>query len=66
MDLDLLGFLENKHLSNTKISIVSTDKGKDLTFNELVNYCRWGIKNGYVLLSQLPEYETIDELNNQI
>lgn len=62
MNLDLLGFLENKHLSNSEISIVTTDKGKNLTFDELIEYCRWGIKNGYTLLSQLPEYETIEEL----
>ena len=59
MDLDLRGFLmDNKGKAD---GIVSTDKGRELTGNELRAYCWWGLCNGYRMLSELPEFEELEE-----
>ena len=52
MDMDLLGFLENRKKDAT--GLVTTDAGRDLTDKELRAYCRWGVRNGYRTLLQLP------------
>ena len=59
MDLDLNGFLK---FEKRKVNgLVTTDKGRDLTDKELRAYCKWGVDNGYKLLSELPEFEEIEE-----
>ena len=60
MDMDLLGFLENHKKDAT--GLVTTDAGRDLTDKELRAYCRWGVRNGYRTLLQLPEFETVEHL----
>lgn len=60
--MNLQGFLAY-HKRNAH-GLVTTDAGKRLTDAELRAYARWGVLHGYTLLSQLPEYETIKELNN--
>lgn len=62
MDMNLQGFLSYHKRSAS--GLVTNDAGKRLTDLELRAYARWGVSHGYKLLSELPEYETIKELNN--
>ena len=59
MDMDLKGFLM-WHKGNAD-GYVTTDSGRDLTGRELRAYCRWGVSNGYELLSELPEFEEVEQ-----
>lgn len=58
MDMDLLGFLEF-HREDAS-GLVSTDAGRSLSDKELRAYCRWGVRHGFRLLSELPEFEDIE------
>lgn len=60
--MNLEGFLKF-HKKNAN-GLVTTDRGKELSDAELRAYCQWGVKNGYKRLSELPEFEIIEELNN--
>lgn len=61
-DMNLQGFLAY-HKGNA-YGLVITNAGKALTDKELRAYARWGLLHGYKLLSELPEFETIKELNH--
>lgn len=61
-DMNLQGFLAY-HKGNA-YGVVITDAGKVLTDKELRAYARWGLLHGYKLLSGLPEFETIKELDH--
>ena len=58
MDMDLAGYLATRKKID---GLVTTDAGRDLTDKELRAYCRWGLRNGYTRLKQMPEFETIEK-----
>ena len=58
-NMNLQGFLAY-HKGNA-YGLVITDAGKKLTDAELRAYVRWGLLHGYKLLSELPEFETINK-----
>lgn len=60
MNCDLQGFLDYFHRKNAS-GIIVTDKGKTLSDKEVKAYVRWGLKNGYTELSQMPEFEDVEQ-----
>ena len=66
MKCDLQGFLSYFHRKNSG-GIIVTDKGRTLSDKEAKAYIRWGLKNGYTELTQMPEFDDVEQqLNNKI
>lgn len=63
MNADLQGLLAYfKHRNAT--GIMKSDKGHSLSDKEAKAYVRWGVKKGYKLLKEMPEFEDVkDQLN---
>ena len=62
-DLDLKNTLNAAAKGEISLEdIIITDKEKCLTGEEAFNYLKWGIKHGFKLLSEMPEYETINSI----
>lgn len=59
MNCDLQGFLDfftHKKSDN----IIVTNAGRSLSDKEAKEFVRWGIQNGYTDLTDMPEYEDIE------
>lgn len=63
MDADLQGFLDYYRRRKAD-GLFQTNSGYTLSDKEAKAYARWGIKNGYKLLKEMPEFEEVkDKLN---
>lgn len=60
MNLDLQGFLDYYKRKNA-FGIMVTEKGYSLSDKEAKEYAKWGIKNGYAKLYEMPEFEEVKD-----
>lgn len=58
MNMDLQGFLDY-YKRKSAHRILCTNKGHSLSDTEAKTYVRWGIKQGYTELKQMPEFEDV-------
>lgn len=60
MNADLQGFLDY-YKRRKADGIFETDKGYSLSDKEAKAYARWGIRNGYKTLKEMPEFEEVKD-----
>lgn len=60
MNADLQGFLDYYKRKNAS-GMLNTDKGYSLSDKEAKAYVKWGIKQGYTTLKEMPEFEEVKD-----
>lgn len=65
MNMDLKGFLL-WHKNKSANGIIISNAGHHLTDKEAKAYAKWGIENGYETLNELPEFEEVKKILNEL